>query len=572
MKFLRRIIPDYWAEEGNSEEGLFRYRRLWKYSVSLTALVSLAPLIIMTVVNYYQYQKVLRVEMIHPISQLASNTKRSLESFIEERISALNLIIHDKSFEDLADQEKLIAVFGNMKNSFGGFVDLGLINAEGYQRTYVGPYELKGKNYRDQDWFHEVSLRGVYVSDVFMGYRNFPHFVIAVKNERAGGSFYVLRATIDAETPIQKIISPLDLRPSTDVFVINREGILQTSSRFHGRILERSSVVAPPFSSRPEVLEGHTREGQSYLLGYAYIERTPFILMIVAQPQALMKNWLSVRRDLIWFLIGSMVLILLVILWGSTYMVSRLREADLKRAALLHNAEYTNKMASIGRLAAGVAHEINNPLAIINEKAGLVKDLALLTEDFPQKEKIIKIIDSLLANVERCSTITHRLLGFAKRMDVHLETINLELLIREVLGFLEKEASYRDISVDFHIPEGFPSIQSDRGQLQQVFLNIINNAFAAVGEGGKIDISMREERDGDAVAVTIKDNGHGISEEDLKRIFEPFFTTKKEGGVGLGLSITYGIVEKLGGRISVESKVGQGTGFTVILPAQKTRF
>ncbi len=572
MKFFRRIIPDYWAEEGDSKKRLFRYRRLWKYSVSLTALVSLAPLIIMTVVNYYQYQKVLSAEMIHPISQLASNTKRSLESFIEERLSALNLIIHDKSFEDLADQEKLIAVFGNMKNSFGGFVDLGLIDGQGYQRTYVGPYELKGKNYRDQDWFHEVSLRGVYVSDVFMGYRNFPHFVIAVKNERAGGGFYVLRATIDAETPIQKIISPLDLRPSTDVFVINRKGILQTSSRFHGRILERSSVAAPPFSSRPDVLEGRTREGQSYLLGYAYIEQTPFILMIVAQHKALMQNWLSVRRDLIWFLVGSMVLILLVILWGSTYMVSRVRDANLKRAALLHSAEYTNKMASIGRLAAGVAHEINNPLAIINEKAGLVKDLALLTEDFPQKEKIIKIIDSLLANVERCSTITHRLLGFAKRMDVSMETINLELLIREVLGFLEKEASYRDISVDFHIPEGFPSIQSDRGQLQQVFLNIINNAFAAVGEGGKIDISMREERDEDAVAVTIKDNGHGISEEDLKRIFEPFFTTKKEGGVGLGLSITYGIVEKLGGRISVESKVGQGTGFTVILPAQKTRF
>jgi signal transduction histidine kinase len=572
LKFFRRIIPDYWAEEGDSKKRLFRYRRLWKYSVSLTALVSLAPLIIMTVVNYYQYQKVLSAEMIHPISQLASNTKRSLESFIEERLSALNLIIHDKSFEDLADQEKLIAVFGNMKNSFGGFVDLGLIDGQGYQRTYVGPYELKGKNYRDQDWFHEVSLRGVYVSDVFMGYRNFPHFVIAVKNERAGGGFYVLRATIDAETPIQKIISPLDLRPSTDVFVINRKGILQTSSRFHGRILERSSVAAPPFSSRPDVLEGRTREGQSYLLGYAYIEQTPFILMIVAQHKALMQNWLSVRRDLIWFLVGSMVLILLVILWGSTYMVSRVRDANLKRAALLHSAEYTNKMASIGRLAAGVAHEINNPLAIINEKAGLVKDLALLTEDFPQKEKIIKIIDSLLANVERCSTITHRLLGFAKRMDVSMETINLELLIREVLGFLEKEASYRDISVDFHIPEGFPSIQSDRGQLQQVFLNIINNAFAAVGEGGKIDISMREERDEDAVAVTIKDNGHGISEEDLKRIFEPFFTTKKEGGVGLGLSITYGIVEKLGGRISVESKVGQGTGFTVILPAQKTRF
>jgi two-component system NtrC family sensor kinase len=260
-----------------------------------------------------------------------------------------------------------------------------------------------------------------------------------------------------------------------------------------------------------------------------------------------------------------------VIFWGSIYMVNRVREADLKRDALLHNVEYTNKMASIGRLATGVAHEINNPLAIINEKAGLVKDLALRMEDFPQKEKIIKHVDSLLANVERCSTITHRLLGFAKRMDVSLETINLELLIREVLGFLDKEASYRNISVHFHIPEGFPSIQSDRGQLQQVFLNIINNAFAAMKEGGRIDISMREERDEDAVAVIIKDNGHGISREDLPRIFEPFFTTKKEGGVGLGLSITYGIVEKLGGRIGVESAVGQGTEFTVVLPAKKTR-
>jgi two-component system NtrC family sensor kinase len=571
LRFLRWMIPDYWAEEGSSDKGLFRYRRLWKYSVSLTALVSLAPLVIMTVVNYYLDRKVHKAEMIHPVSQHTSNTQRSLEFFIEERLSALNYIIHDKSFEDLVDQKRLITIFGNMKNSFGGFVDLGLIDEKGYQRSYIGPYELKGKDYKDQDWFHEVRLRGLYVSNVFMGYRNFPHFVIAVKNEKAGEGFYVLRATIDAETPIQKIISPPDLRPSTDVFVINREGVLQTSSRSHGKILEKSSLAVPPYSSRPEVLEGQTGEGQSYLLGYAYIERTPFILMIVAQRDDLMKNWMSARRDLIWFLIGSVVLILLVIFWGSIYMVNRVREADLKRDALLHNVEYTNKMASIGRLATGVAHEINNPLAIINEKAGLVKDLALRTEDFPQKEKIIKHVDSLLANVERCSTITHRLLGFAKRMDVSLETINLELLIREVLGFLEKEASYRNISVHFHIPEGFPSIQSDRGQLQQVFLNIINNAFAAMKEGGRIDISMREERDEDAVAVIIKDNGHGISKEDLPRIFEPFFTTKKEGGVGLGLSITYGIVEKLGGRIGVESAVGQGTEFTVVLPAKKTR-
>src|SRR4030042_2128206 len=137
MRFLRKIIPGYWVGEGGSEKDLFRYRRLWKYSVSLTALVSLAPLIIMTVVNYYLDQKMHRVEMIHPISQHPSNTNRSLEFFIEERLSALNLIIHDNPFEDLVDQERLYTVLRNMRNSFGGFVDLGIIDAEGYQRSYV---------------------------------------------------------------------------------------------------------------------------------------------------------------------------------------------------------------------------------------------------------------------------------------------------------------------------------------------------------------------------------------------------------------------------------------------------
>jgi two-component system NtrC family sensor kinase len=116
-----------------------------------------------------------------------------------------------------------------------------------------------------------------------------------------------------------------------------------------------------------------------------------------------------------------------------------------------------------------------------------------------------------------------------------------------------------------HIPEDLPPVASDRGQLQQVFLNIINNAIEELDSGGQIDISL-QETDNAMVAVTIADNGRGIAEEDLKNIFEPFFTTKMEYGTGLGLSITYGIVDKLGGSIDVQSSVGQGTSFTVKLP------
>jgi two-component system NtrC family sensor kinase len=227
--------------------------------------------------------------------------------------------------------------------------------------------------------------------------------------------------------------------------------------------------------------------------------------------------------------------------------------------------EYQNNMAALGRLSAGVAHEINNPVSIISEKAGLLKDLVLMSDAPPPKEKILALLDSVLRSADRCGGITHRLLGFAKHMQVQTEIIELDVLLREVLGFLEKEAAYRGIRIEFDFPEDPPDIVSDRGQLQQVFLNIINNAFAAVEDGGRIQIGIIEEEAG-SVAVWIQDDGVGISEENLAHIFDPFFTTKKGAGTGLGLSITYGIVQKLGGEISVQSQVGVGTRFVVTLP------
>jgi signal transduction histidine kinase len=246
-------------------------------------------------------------------------------------------------------------------------------------------------------------------------------------------------------------------------------------------------------------------------------------------------------------------------------MVRRARESDLKRAALYHKMEYTNKMAAIGRLGAGVAHEINNPLAIITEKAGLLKDLLTFSEETPPKEKMVELVDSVLRSAERCGGITHRLLGFAKHMDVGHEAIDLDNLLREVLSFLDKEAAYRRIRIDFAYGEEPPMVVSDRGQLQQVFLNIINNAFAAVDDGGHIEIGIEPVGE-DSVAISVADDGVGIPEAQIRQIFDPFFTTKKGAGTGLGLSITYGIVQKLGGQISVRSQVGEGTSFTVTLP------
>ncbi|MBW1791524.1 MAG: two-component sensor histidine kinase, partial [Deltaproteobacteria bacterium] len=230
----------------------------------------------------------------------------------------------------------------------------------------------------------------------------------------------------------------------------------------------------------------------------------------------------------------------------------------------------TNKLASIGRLATGVAHEVNNPLAVIQQNAGLIQDLLEMVEKSQYSDTLDKSLKAVQNAVDRCKVITHRLLGFARRMDVSLEDIDINSLLQEVLGFLEKEAIYNYIKVETSFDENIPHIHSDHGQLQQVFLNIINNAIDAIGKDGVILIrsGMYDENH---IELEICDSGCGIEEDSIETIFEPFYTTKEVGkGTGLGLSITYGLVKQLGGTIKVDSIVDRGSIFTIILPINYT--
>jgi two-component system NtrC family sensor kinase len=241
-----------------------------------------------------------------------------------------------------------------------------------------------------------------------------------------------------------------------------------------------------------------------------------------------------------------------------------MKEAEDRRELALREVEHSQKLSSIGRLAAGVAHEVNNPLAIINEKTGLMKDILTMHQDFPARDKLLAQVDSVLRAVERCRGITHRMLGFARRMDVSIEELDLAELIRETASFLANEGMHRNVDVQLNLDPELPRIVSDRSQLQQVFLNLLNNALAAVADGGSIFVAARPE--GSGVLVSVRDNGCGMSDETMKHIFEPFFTTKKGKGTGLGLSITYGIIKRLGGEIAVESTQGVGTTITITLP------
>ena len=568
MKGLSGFKPKFWDHldvAAGPYKRLFNFRRIWKMAVILTAGVTLLPVLVLALIDYTVTQRSEEREIHLRTFRLVSNARRTITFFLEERRSAVDFIVRDNDFEALNDPVRLTTILDNLKEAFGGgFVDLGIIDPLGHQRNYVGPYQLSGKDYSGQGWYKEVLERGVYISDVFMGFRNMPHLVVAVRCESAGGLSYVIRATLDMKR-FNDLLSQLEMSGLGDAFIINRNGILQTPSRLEGNILGKISLPVPPYSQSTEVFEENHPESSSLIIGYAYIEATPFILMIVEKKAELMKSWYRTRMTLVGFIVASVIIILFVILGVATHLVNNMYEADQKRVMTLHQVEYSNKMATIGRLAAGVAHEINNPLAIINEKVGLIKDLFSMRQECAKEDKLLRLVDSVIASVERCATIARRLLRFSRSEEINPRPLNLKETVLEVLGFLGKEAEYRSIAVSVDVPENMPTIESDSARLQEIFLNIINNAFAAVDDGGHLDISVKEE--GEFVRVTFTDDGCGIPEEDLDRVFEPFFSTKaNRGGTGLGLSITSGLVEELGGTISVQSKVGAGTSFIVLLP------
>jgi two-component system NtrC family sensor kinase len=559
--WFKKLSSLEFPDEGGSPE---IYRLLRKRIIVLMIVITVIPLFSMVMINSHQYQHALRQQIVNPLLVLVNKSKHSMELFLGERLSVISFIGSEHSFEELADEGNLNRIFRVMKQEFGGFVDLGLIDENGVQVSYVGPYDLKGRNYSEQPWFHEVRSRGAYISDVFMGFRRFPHISMAVQRGIEGGKPWTLRATIDTHT-IDELIASMRLDANSDGFLVNKDGVLQTATRNYGGVQDHFSVGLPPFSSEPNCIETTDSLGREVLVAYAYFQNSPFILVVVKPRGELFRAWSTLKSEIFYVFIAGVLIILLVVFKLTDSLIRRLQESDERREAAFREIEHTHKLSSIGRLAAGVAHEINNPMAIINEKAGLMKDLIELDSGFKDKDKFLGLTDAIINSVERCRSITHRLLGFARRMEPHIENLDINEVVRETVGFVEKEAHYRNLDLRLQLGDNLPEIASDRGQLQQVFLNLLSNAFAAVEDRGTITICTCDC--GDVLSVSVEDNGCGMSEETLNRFYEPFFSTKKKGhGTGLGMFITYGIIKRLGGRIEAKSKEGQGTTITVHLP------
>ncbi|MEN6440440.1 MAG: ATP-binding protein [Syntrophobacter sp.] len=227
----------------------------------------------------------------------------------------------------------------------------------------------------------------------------------------------------------------------------------------------------------------------------------------------------------------------------------------------------SQKLAAIGELSAGIAHEINNPLAIIAQEIEWARlQFDGVTSDSPGLEEARDSLNEIAVQVERCREITHKLLDFARKRDPLIQGADLNKLIEDMAKLVEKESSQKGIPIIRDYRTDLPPIFTDPPLLRQVILNLLNNAVYAIQQNGAITIRTRIPESGQ-VEMVISDTGVGIRKEDLDKIFNPFFTTKPPGkGTGLGLSICHSIIVRLGGRIAVDSEPGKGTSFAVRLP------
>jgi len=555
-----------------------RYARLRKLILATMILVPAIPFYIVMGIGYYYFTTSIENSTMASMRRIVEDHRQMIDTFLRERKSDLEFVAESYTFDNLADPIYLYKVFNLLQNKSAAFVDLGVFNEEGIHVTYQGPYKLIGKDYGEEDWFKEVMKQGYYISDTFLGYRRVPHFIVAITREEPGRK-WVLRSTIDTQF-FSHLVEKVRIGKTGEAYILNDNGILQTQRRSGGNLMDKDAdqVVGPVKHEGTETFLKKNQNGEEFLYATTWLQDKKWLLVVRREESDAFRDVRSATYLILFINVVVGVGIITAAFYLTNSIVRRMEEIDTEKNQLGQQLVRASRLAELGEMAAGFAHEINNPLQIMTSEQALVETIftdMIQKGELKDSQDLAELKDSMdqiKLQIGRCARITQAILKFGRQSEPVSRDIDLVAFIPDATNMIAKKASVNGITVREEISDRTPIVRGDPSMLQQVLLNLYNNAMDAImerhgTEGGELIIASAPDEDG-KVKISITDNGIGISPENLKKIFSPFFTTKPVGkGTGLGLSVCYGIVDSMGGVMEVSSKRGIGTTFTIRLPA-----
>ena len=541
------------------------YAKIRRKIMIFSSLVVLAPLFIILVVDSQRLKEDLVAQAKAPVRFLFDKRQDRLAHLLNKKTEGLRLFLSLYSLDELREEKTLGRIYRALNEETGAVVDIGLVAGNGTQVAYHGPYSLVRADYSDRDWFHQARDQGVCVSQVFTGLRHTPHLVTAVRRLAEDGAPWVLKATVDASA-LNALMVPVE--PEVEALVVNRQGVLQTDSVLFGPALAPLPFELPLPSHEMAFKTVTGPDGRSFLACTALVADTDFVLVTLTPHLTPLSEVQAFRfTNLIFFLLAGLV-VLLAVRRVSGRIVLNIKDAHEARDKAVGERHF-KRLSFVRTLATGIGHEINNPLAIINENVGLLKDMVVLSTAIPEtdKHKFEAVAGKISLALDRCRNITHYLIGYQNLFDEKLGFHDMNELVRLASGVISKEALDKNVHISLDLDRKLPSIATYSRQLQEVFVNVLSNAVTASTPDQAVVIQTGQ-RDVDTVFMRVKDLGKGMNDETLRHIFDPFFTTKKTGSTGLGMYITSSILNRLGGDIHIESRLGQGTVVDILLPVR----
>ncbi|MCJ7595972.1 MAG: ATP-binding protein [Desulfobacterales bacterium] len=556
--------------ENKTPGGLY-YRSLTRNIVLTIIIVSLTPLILASGIILYQFQQSYREKIYANLGELVENHRQNIDGFLKQKLNDIRFLTKTFSYEEVKDESFLQNRLSTLQEQYGpGFVDLGVVNERGIQTAYSGPFRLGKALYTEADWFKKAIQREYFVSDVFLGLRGLPHFIVAVRDNWRG-EHWILRSSVDF-VAFSDLVRNIRIGKTGFAFILNREGELQTqpsldiaaSRKVYRDFLEEGKA----HGNRIRITERTDESGKKNIYVAGFLKDGEWLLIYQQDASDAFADLKKAQKlTLIIILLGGLGILTMAFVL-SRRLVKRIAEVDQEKEMMDEQIVETGKLASVGELAAGIAHEINNPVAIMVEEAGWIEDL-LEEEEFREGknlEEFKRALRQIHTQGKRCKEITYKLLSFARKTDSMVKDVQINEVIEEIVALSAQRAKLSNVVINTDFQEGLPSLRVSQSELQQVFLNLINNALDAMEKRGGTILLKSWWQDGQ-ILVGVADNGPGIPKAILTRIFDPFFTTKPVGkGTGLGLSICYGIIKKLGGDIEVRSTIDVGTSFRVKIP------